>query len=45
MQTDKNATNDKKFADLVTENCGRKYYRHIYQMNANFMVEIMAQFL
>ena len=29
MQTDKNDTNDKKFADLVTENCGRKYYRHI----------------
>ena len=44
MQTDKNDTNDKKFADLVTENCGRKYYRHISN-ECLFMAEIMAQFL
>ena len=28
MQTGKNDTNDKKFANLATENYGRKCYQH-----------------
>ena len=44
MQTGKGYINDKKFANLVTENYGRKYYQHISN-ESNFMAEIMAQLL
>ena len=44
MQTGKNVINDKKFANLVAENYGRKYYRHISN-ESNFMAEIRAQLL
>ena len=44
MQTGKNDINDKKFANLVTENYGRKYFRHTSN-ESNFMAEIMAQLL
>ena len=44
MQTGENDTNDKKFANLVTENYVENTI-DIYQMKAYFMVEIMAQLL
>ena len=44
MQTDRNNTNDKKFANLAQKIMVENTI-NIYQMKANFMAEIMAQFL